>query len=92
MTRVEPGRQVEYAVAGGAVRFELRDQEPIGTRLVVTQTLPAAADTALALAAWHTHLELLFAALHGEVRCPWPEKRTEELRRRYAAQPATAGR
>lgn len=92
VTRVEPGRQVEYAVAGGAVRFELRDQEPIGTRLVVTQTLPAAADTALALAAWHTHLELLFAALHGEVRCPWPEKRTEELRRRYAAQPATAGR
>ncbi|MBB3665371.1 uncharacterized protein YndB with AHSA1/START domain [Prauserella sediminis] len=84
VTGVEPGRAVDYAVAGGAVRFELRDQEPIGTRLVVTQTLPVSADAALALAAWHTHLELLFAALHGDVRCPWPEERTEQLRRRYA--------
>lgn len=84
VTRVESGRSVEYAAAGGAVRFELRDQEPIGTRLRVTQTLPDSADVALALAAWHTHLELLFAALHGDVRCPWPEERTEQLRRRYA--------
>nr|WP_246382628.1 SRPBCC domain-containing protein [Prauserella isguenensis] len=94
VTRVDPGRYVEYAAAGGAVRFELRDQEPIGTRLLVTQTLPGSADVARALAAWHTHLELLFAALHGDVRCPWPEERTEQLRRRYAerdGQQATAG-
>lgn len=88
VTGVEPGRYVEYSATGGAVRFECREQEPIGTRLVVTQTLPAAADVALTLAAWHTHLELLFAALHGDVRCPWPEERTEQLRRRYAERAA----
>ena len=37
------------------------------------------------LAAWQTHLELVFAALHGDVRCPWPAERTEALRAHYAA-------
>ncbi|MBO0826764.1 MAG: SRPBCC domain-containing protein [Streptosporangiales bacterium] len=95
VTAVEPGRVLEYAYRDGAdvaghVRFELRHQEPLGTRLVVTQTVPARlADTlAVALAAWQTHLELLFAALHGDVRRPWPTERTDELTKRYADRPA----
>lgn len=70
----------------GRVRFELAVQEPLGTRLVLTQTVPArlASHRATALAAWQTHLELLFAALHGDVRCPWPADRTEHLRAMYA--------
>ncbi|MFC4003088.1 SRPBCC domain-containing protein [Prauserella oleivorans] len=85
VTTVEPVCAVEYGVVpSGRVRVELRDQEPVGTRLVLTHTLDPAAEAETALAAWHTHLELLFAALHGDVRCPWPDARTAELRRRYA--------
>lgn len=69
----------------GTVRFELRDQQPLGTRLVLTQTVPPALaeQRATQLAAWQTYLELLFAALHGDVRRPWPRDRTELLRQRY---------
>lgn len=70
----------------GKVRFDLNPQEPIGCRLVLTQTLPRRPELrARLLAAWQVHLELLFAALHGEVRCPWPGERTERLARHYAA-------
>ncbi|PXY28530.1 SRPBCC domain-containing protein [Prauserella flavalba] len=93
VTAVEEGRVVEYAwlhdgVPAGRVRFELREQEPVGTRLVLTQTVPSrlAGLRATALAAWQTHLELFFAALHGDVRCPWPAERTERLRRDYTTE------
>jgi uncharacterized protein YndB with AHSA1/START domain len=70
----------------GRVRFELGHQEPIGTRLVVTQTIPRrlAELRAVSLAAWQVHLELLFAALFGDVRRPWPAERTEQLTKLYA--------
>ncbi|MQA09082.1 MAG: hypothetical protein GEU98_11160 [Pseudonocardiaceae bacterium] len=91
VTAVQPGRMLEYqwlhdGETAGRVRFELEQQELLGSWLVVTQTVPAplAARLPIALAAWQTHLELLFAALHGDVRCPWPSERTEELERRYA--------
>jgi uncharacterized protein YndB with AHSA1/START domain len=91
VTAVEPGRVLEYGYldgddVAGRVRLELCHQEPLGTRLVVTQTVPSRlADTlAVTLAAWQTHLELLFAALYGDVRCPWPVERTNELTKRYA--------
>lgn len=91
VTAVEPGRVLEYGYLDGddltgRVRFELRHQEPMGTRLVVTQTVPArlADRLAVTLAAWQTQLELMFAALYGDVRCPWPADRTEELAKRYA--------
>jgi uncharacterized protein YndB with AHSA1/START domain len=91
VTAVEPPHVLEYAwhhddTPAGRVRFEIRKQEPIGSRLVVTQTVSArlADHRATALAAWHTHLELLFAALHGDIRCPWPAERTEQLRKTYA--------
>lgn len=91
ITIVEPPRVLEYtwqhhATPAGHVRFELTAQEPIGCRLVLTQTIPTdlAAQRANALAAWQTHLELLFAALHGDIRCPWPTERTSELQQMYA--------
>lgn len=91
VTAVEPARALEYGyldggAVAGRVRFELRHQEPLGTRLVVTQTVPARlADTLpVTLAAWQTHLELLFAALFGEGRRQWPSERTDELTKRYA--------
>jgi uncharacterized protein YndB with AHSA1/START domain len=89
ITEVTPQRLIEYRWPGdetaGSVRFEPREQEPIGTRLVVTQVLPRSladrrADT---LAAWQVRLELLFAALHREVRA-WPADRAEELLKQYA--------
>ncbi|MGH8794142.1 MAG: SRPBCC family protein [Stackebrandtia sp.] len=90
-TVLEPPRVLEYVwlhdgEQAGRVRFEIRGTEQVGTRLIVTQTIPTRlADTrATALAAWHTHMELFFAALHGDVRCPWPQGRTEELRQMYA--------
>lgn len=91
VTAAEPPRVLEYewledGGAVGRVRFELRHQEPIGTRLVVTETIPQhlAGTRAVALAAWQVHLELLFATLHGDDRVLRAE-RTEELARRYAA-------
>lgn len=91
VTAVEPSRVLEYAwtydgTPAGTVRWELREQLPLGSRLVVTQTVPAhlAELRATVLAAWHTQLELFYAALHGDVRCPWPTERTEELHKLYA--------
>lgn len=91
LTEVEPTRVIEYSwrhddAPAGHVRFELQAQEPIGTRLVLTQSVPASLGDLLpaALAAWHTHLELFFAALYDDVRCPWPTHRTEHLTKLYA--------
>ncbi|MDA3627645.1 SRPBCC family protein [Saccharopolyspora oryzae] len=79
----EAPHTLEYAwQPTGTVRFHLRDQHPIGTRLHLTHTTTT--DPATLLAAWHTHLELLFAALHDDIRCPWPTDRTEALRDHYA--------
>lgn len=89
-THIEPAHTLEYTwqhreQPAGTVRFELKKQQPIGCRLVVTHTGPSelSDQQATLLAAWHTHLELLFAALHGDLRCPWPGHRTEQLRQRY---------
>lgn len=91
VTAVEEASLLEYTwladgAPAGRVRFEIDAQQPIGSRLVVGQTMPdrLREQRATALAAWQVHLELFFAALHGDVRCPWPQERTEELRRRYA--------
>ncbi len=89
VSAVQPPHVIEYewlhdGKPAGRVRFELAQDPRQGTRVVLTQTLPAElADLRpVALAAWQTHLELYFAALHGQVR-PWPEGRTEELTERY---------
>lgn len=83
VTEVEAPRVLEYATGEGLVRWEITHDPAMGTRVELTHTLPKSADLATALAAWHVQLELFFAAMHGEVRCPWPEERTEELREHY---------
>ncbi|SEQ44477.1 Uncharacterized conserved protein YndB, AHSA1/START domain [Lentzea xinjiangensis] len=65
----------------GVVRWEF-DHVPLqGTTVTLLQENAHGPE---ALAAWHVHLELFFAATQGEIRCPWPSDREEELRRRYA--------
>ncbi|OXM61806.1 MULTISPECIES: SRPBCC family protein [Amycolatopsis] len=72
----------------GRVRFEVVADQELGTRIELTHTVPVvlAHLRAEALAAWHTHLELFFAATFGDIRCPWPEDRTAELTKHYAEQ------
>lgn len=91
VTAVEPPRLLEYAwlsdgEGAGLVRWELSDG-PGGALVVLTQTVPEHLrdERPTALAAWHTHLELLAAHLMGSTTCPWPEERTEELQRHYRA-------
>lgn len=91
ITRAEPPHLLEYdwlarGESAGRVRWQLKRSGIVGTAVTLTQTLPAhlADRQALHLAAWHTHLELLFAALAGELRLPWPEERTDELQEEYA--------
>lgn len=69
----------------GRVRWEFTHDPAVGTRVELTQTVPEGLAEVLptALAAWHVQLELFFAATHGEIRCPWPEARTDELTRHY---------
>jgi uncharacterized protein YndB with AHSA1/START domain len=71
----------------GRVRWELFHDPKQGTRVELTHVVPRALDAILptVLAAWQTHLEILFATAMGADRC-WPEGRVEELRQRYAEQ------
>jgi uncharacterized protein YndB with AHSA1/START domain len=89
VTAIEPPRLLEYAwrssgEQAGRVRWQLSDG-PGGALVALTQTVPAAlADRRpTALAAWHTHLEVLAEQLMGRTVCPWPEERTEELKMHY---------
>lgn len=91
-TVIEPPRVLAYTwlhdgeVAGEA-RLEVHGEEQVGTRIVVTHTIPTRLGDlrATVLAAWHTYLELFYAALAGDVRCPWSTDRTEHLRLSYTA-------
>jgi uncharacterized protein YndB with AHSA1/START domain len=89
VTELDAPRVLQYAAQAdgedmGRVRLEL-GEGPGGARVVLTHTLPkvGADRVASALAAWHTHLEVLVSALRGQPVCPWPEDRTEELRASY---------
>lgn len=93
VTAAEAPRVLEYewlhdGAPAGTVRWEITADPKLGVRVELTQTVPAElADLrATALAAWHVHLELFFAATHGDIRCPWPEDRTAELTKHYAAE------
>lgn len=90
LSAVNPPTLLEYSWQHGGkqvgrVRWEL-SKGPGGARVVLTQTLPKELkdQRSTALAAWHTHLELLADRLRGQARCPWPKERTEELTKRYA--------
>jgi uncharacterized protein YndB with AHSA1/START domain len=89
ITAIEPPSVLEYAwrsngEPAGRVRWEL-SEGPGGALVTLTQTVPAGHQDrcSMALAAWHTHLELLAEQLMGRTVCPWPEDRTEELRKYY---------
>jgi uncharacterized protein YndB with AHSA1/START domain len=89
ITAIEPPSVLEYAwrsngEPAGRVRWEL-SEGPGGALVTLTQTVPAGHQDrcSIALAAWHTHLELLAEQLMGRTVCPWPEDRTEELRKYY---------
>ncbi|WP_280358484.1 SRPBCC family protein [Nocardia otitidiscaviarum] len=92
VTAVEPPRILEYSwlhdgVPVGRVRWTVVTDPEFGTRVELSQTLPRHL-IALApefLAAWHVHLDLFFAAVHGEVRCGWPADRVAVLTERYAS-------
>ena len=71
-------------VQGGPVRFEL-SADGGGSRLVLTHTVPAVLRRPSTVAAWHTHLELLEAAL-AEKPQPWSNDRFLAHRERYAKQ------
>ncbi|MGH3759624.1 SRPBCC family protein [Actinophytocola sp.] len=91
LTEVNRPRLLEYewlhdGAPAGRVRWTITSDDRLGVRAEVTQTVPTRlADVrATAMAAWHVQLELLFAAIHGEVPCPRPKDRTEELAKQYA--------
>lgn len=82
VTAVEAPHVLEYETSLGPVRWEFRHDPAAGTTVVLTQKVNG--DVPLALAVWQVQLELFFAASFGEIRCPWPAERTEELRARFA--------
>ncbi len=93
VTLVQAPSVLEYAwrhdgQPAGLVRLEIAHDPMLGTRIELSQTLPSqlAELRATVLAAWHTHLELFFAATQGVIRCPWPKDRIEQLHEHYAKQ------
>lgn len=90
VTAIEAPRLLEYESPhdddpAGRVRWEIIHDAALGTRIELTHTFPTrlAGFRPTALAAWHVHLELFFAATHGDIRCPWPAERTAALQQQY---------
>jgi uncharacterized protein YndB with AHSA1/START domain len=86
VTRSEAPRLLEYewlqdGTPKGVVRWEFEHVPLQGTTLTLFQENAHGPE---ALAAWHVHLELFFAATQGEIHRPWPADREEELAKRYA--------
>lgn len=92
VVRVEPEQVLEYewlhdGEPAGTVRWELHSDPKLGERVELTQTVPAVLPEVVprALAAWHLHLELFFAAVMGDIRT-WSDARVAELTEYYAKQ------
>ena len=68
------------------MRWEL-SEGPGGARLALTHLLPVSQidRRPTFLAAWQTRHELLADHHRSQIRCPWPEDLTEELRKHQAA-------
>jgi uncharacterized protein YndB with AHSA1/START domain len=93
----ETGKLLEYTwqVDGsdaGVVRWELK-AGPGGARITLTQSVPAehAGLRPAALAAWHTHFELLAHHVKGDQPC-WSAERTQELEKHYTERLGAIGR
>ena len=82
-----PGGALHDGEPAGTVRWELHSDPKLGERVELTQTVPAVLPEVVprALAAWHLHLELFFAAVMGDVRA-WSDARVAELTEHYAKQ------
>ncbi|GLZ29414.1 hypothetical protein Lesp02_16040 [Lentzea sp. NBRC 105346] len=83
LTVVEAPHVLEYDSPQGRVRWEFAHDPAKGTTVTLTQSVAEKDLLPLLLAVWQVQLELFFAASFGEVRCPWPEERTQELRLTY---------
>ncbi|WP_255632278.1 SRPBCC domain-containing protein [Amycolatopsis sp. TNS106] len=88
LTRSEASHLLEYewlqdGIPQGVVRWEFQHEHLQGTTVTLFQENAHGPE---ALAAWHVHMELFFAASQGDIRCPWPTAREEELAKRYADQ------
>lgn len=86
LTKIEAPHVLEYewlenGEPKGVVRWEFRHERLQGTTVTLFQENAHGPET---LAAWHVHMELFFAATQGDIRCPWPKEREEELTKRYA--------
>ncbi|MBB5955991.1 uncharacterized protein YndB with AHSA1/START domain [Saccharothrix tamanrassetensis] len=92
VTHVRPPRLLEFDSPTGRVRWEFRHDPDQGTTVELTHTVHDPAFAPTALAAWHVHLELFFAATFGEIRCPWPEDRVAELVRHYGNRASSRAR
>lgn len=86
LTRFEAPHVLEYewlrdGAVQGLVRWEFQHEHLQGTTVTLVQENAHGPE---ALAAWHAHLELFFAATQGDIRRPWSAEREEELAKRYA--------
>jgi uncharacterized protein YndB with AHSA1/START domain len=80
-----PPRVLAFDSPTGRVRWEFRHDPDQGTTVELTHAINDPAFAPQALAAWHAHLELFFAATFGEIRCPWPADRVAELLDHYSS-------
>jgi uncharacterized protein YndB with AHSA1/START domain len=74
-------RVLEYAWQDGTARWEFRSDPKLGERVELTVSTDLREP---ALATWHHHLELFFAAVMGAPR-DWSEERVAELTKHYEA-------
>jgi uncharacterized protein YndB with AHSA1/START domain len=91
LTTVDAPHVLEYewlheGEPAGHVRWAIESDPKLGVRVELTLSLPAslAELRPTALAEWHVHMAMFFAAVHGDVRCPWPADRVEELTKYYS--------
>lgn len=82
IVRAEEPHVLEYEwQPGGTVRWEFLSDPKLGERVELTLT-PSTSQRAAALAAWHHHLDLLFAAVMGSPK-DWSDDRVTELTKHY---------
>lgn len=82
VVRAEEPTTLDYEWEGGTVRWEFRSDDKQGERVELTHSGPV--DRVVALATWHHHLDLFFAAVMGSPE-PWSADRVAQLAEHYAA-------
>jgi uncharacterized protein YndB with AHSA1/START domain len=85
VTAADPPHVLEYTFGqpDSILRWELEQDGPSATRLVLTHTLPSPEHRADAAAGWHTLLDMIPAAIDGEDPT-WTKERWDEVRAGYA--------